>query len=540
MEFLQNLMTQLTGQWSRWTRAQQISMAGGLLLCLAIVAGVGYWSLQPDYVPLASGLAPADAAEIVSTLEAERITYKLNFSGSSISVGKSDLSRARLACKEHLGAAGGGGSKEGDGATDIWSDPSLTHVRLLRQQETRLARSIGQLKSIKSATVHISKPESSPFIREQGRTTASVVVELRSGAFLTGRDAQSIVSLISHGVEGLLPGDVSVMDTEGRLLTSEGGLEGDVAGQLEFRRRLETGLAAKAETMLAEVLGVGHAVVRVTADVDFTQTTSTQKTYDPSGKVKTTEKIVSETNSTPRSVASGPAGTPSNVGAAAGSSRSESIAANKREESETSYLNPETTNTTAEAPGRIRRITVAAVVDVPEPEAPAAGATKTAKAPAAPRLDKASLEALIKQAVGFDPDRNDQVEVVLSKLAAGEPVSAAPPIASPVSIQDWLKASSIGITALVVGALGFLTLKRFRPVVVEQPSPVEVSLTAARRLSALQELARSNPEAAAEVLKAWLGGNAGAPPTISINANTRSQATPTASASGPQAARRAA
>ena len=501
MEFFQNLTTQLAGLWGRWSRAQQISVAAGLLLCMAVMAGVGYWSMQPDYLPLASGLAPADAAEIVSTLEAERITYKLNFSGSAIAVAKSDLSRARLACKEHLGAAAG--SREAEAATDIWSDPSLTHVRLLRQQEIRLARSISQLKSVKGATVHISKPESSPFIREQGRTTASVVLELRSGAILTGRDASSIVSLLSHGVEGLLPGDVSVMDTEGRLLTSEGGLEGDVAGQLEYRRRLETGLASKAETMLAEVLGIGHAVVRVTADVDFKQTTSTQKTYDPSGKVKTTEKIVSETNATPRSSASGPAGTPSNVGGAAAGARSTSVSSNKREESETSYLNPETTNTTAEAPGRIRRITVAAVVDVPEPEVPAAGAkTKTA---APPRLDKASLEALIKQAVGFDSERNDQVEVGLAKLAPVEPMAVAPPIASLDSIKDWLRAASLGIVAMVIGGMGLLTLRRLRPVIVEQPTTTEVSLTAARRLAVLQEQARANPEAAAEVIKAWLG-----------------------------------
>ena len=520
MEFFQNLMTQLTGLWSRWSRAQQISVAAGLALCLALMAGVGYWSMQPDYLPLASGLAPADAAEIVSTLEAERITYKLNFSGSAISVAKSDLSRARLACKEHLGTAVG--ANDADSATDIWSDPSLTHVRLLRQQETRLARSIAQLRSIKTATVHISKPESSPFIREQGRTTASVVVELRPGAILTGRDASSIVSLISHGVEGLLPGDVSVMDTEGRLLTSEGGLEGDVAGQLEYRRRLETGLASKAETMLSEVLGVGHAVVRVTADVDFTQTTSTQKTYDPSGKVKTTEKIVSEVSDTPRSSASGPAGTPSNVGGAASGARSTQVAASKREESETSYANPETTNTTAEAPGRIRRITVAAVVDVPEPDPAAAGTGGKSKP--APQLDKASLEALIKQAVGFDPERNDQVEVVVAKLAPIEPMAAAPAIASPDTIKDWLRAASLGIVALVIGGIGLTTVRRLRPVVVEQPTTTEVSLTAARRLAVLQEQARANPEAAAEVIKAWLGMKGSgetAAPTSAPSAATR-------------------
>lgn len=517
MDFVQNLMTQLTGLWSRWSRAQQVMVAGGVLGCLLLVGAVGYWSLQPEYVQLASGLTPADAAEIVSTLEAERISYKLNFSGSTILVTKADLNRARLAGKDHLGAAGQ--SAKDDPTSDIWSDPSLTHVRLLRQQETRLGRSIGQLKSVKSATVHISKPEASPFIRDAERTTASVVIELRPGAFFSSRDTAAVVSLISHSVEGLVPGDVSVMDTEGRLLTSEGGLEGDVAGQLEFRRRLETGLAAKAETMLAEVLGLGRAVVRVTADVDFTQTTSTQKTYDPSGKVKSTEKIVSEQNSSTRGSATGVAGTSSNVGSGA-NSRTESPTSSKREESETNYLNPETTNTTAEAPGRIRRITVAAVVDVTDPDAAAAAAADPAAkgktTPPTGRLDKTAVEALIKQAVGFDTERNDQIEVVLAKLAAATPLDAALPVTSMDSLKDWLKAASLGIVALVVGALGMFALRRMRPVEIRQPTTTELSLNAAKRLATLSERARENPEAVAEVLKAWLG----AAPAASTGKNT--------------------
>lgn len=514
MDFVQNLMTQLTGLWGRWSRAQQVMVAGGVLGCLLLVGAVGYWSLQPEYVQLASGLNPADAAEIVSTLEAERISYKLNFSGSAILVTKADLNRARLASKDHLGAAGQ--SAKDDPTTDIWSDPSLTHVRLLRQQETRLARSIGQLKAVKAATVHISKPEASPFIRDAERTTASVVIELRPGAFFSSRDTAAVVSLVSHSVEGLVPGDVSVMDTEGRLLTSEGGLEGDVAGQLEFRRRLETGLAAKAETMLAEVLGLGRAVVRVTADVDFTQTTSTQKTYDPSGKVKSTEKIVTEQNSSTRGSATGVAGTSSNVGSGA-TNRSENPMSSKREESETNYLNPETTNTTAEAPGRIRRITVAAVVDVTDPDAAAADPAAQGQAkPPAGRLDKTAVEALIKQAVGFDTERNDQIEVVLAKLAAAVPTEAAMPVTSMDSVKDWLKAASLGIVALVIGALGMFALRRMRPVEIKQPTTTELSLNAAKRLATLSERARENPEAVAEVLKAWLG----AAPAASTGKNT--------------------
>jgi hypothetical protein len=97
------------------------------------------------------------------------------------------------------------------------------------------------------------------------------------------------------------------------------------------------------------------------------------------------------------------------------------------------------------------------------------------------------------------------VEVVLAKLAPVEPMTAALPIASLDSVKDWLRAASLGIVALVIGGIGLLTLRRIRPVVVEQPTTTEVSLTAARRLSLLQEQARANPEAAAEVIKAWLG-----------------------------------
>jgi flagellar M-ring protein FliF len=503
VDFFQNLTTQIAGLWARWSRAQQAAMVGGVVLCVAIVAGVGYWSLQPDYVPLASGLSPADAAEIVSTLEAERISYKLNFSGSAISVAKSDLNRARLASKEQLGVSSGKG--ESDATMDIWADPALTHVRLLRQQETRLARSIGQLKTIKSATVHISKPETSPFVRDQGKTTASVVVELRPGAIFTGRDAAAVVSLLSHGIEGLEPSAVSVMDTEGRLLTSEGGMEGDVAGQLEYRRRLETGLAAKAETMLAEVLGPGRAVVRVTADVDFTQTTSTQKTYDPDGKVKSNEKIVSEQNSSSRNGASGVAGTGSNIGGAAGGGQNSPFG-NKREESETTYLNAETTNTVAEAPGKIRRITVAAVVEIPPPAPPAAGSTALATTPT---LDKASIEALIKSAVGFDTERSDQVDVVLAKLASGEAIDAVIPMTSSgESVANLIRAASLGVATLVIGALGYVALRRMRPVVVEPLTQTEISLSAAKRLATLAEQARANPEAVAEVIKAWIAQTA--------------------------------
>src|SRR5690606_32544633 len=106
---------------------------------------------------------------------------------------------------------------------------------------------------------------------------------------------------------GLRPENVTLMDTSGRMLASKNSGDGSIDAQLEYVSRLESHLASKAEILLSQMLGPGRAMVRVTADVDFTQTERQETTYDPSTKVKLSESIKSESHT---GVTSGPAGGP--------------------------------------------------------------------------------------------------------------------------------------------------------------------------------------------------------------------------------------
>ncbi|MEW4526326.1 flagellar basal-body MS-ring/collar protein FliF [Maioricimonas sp. JC845] len=499
MSFLKELANQLSNLWGTWSRTQQVLMVVSAVVCLASIAGVGVWATRPEYIALVDHLGPGDAAEVVSTLEAAGIDYKLNFSGSAISVPRQSVSRARLALKDVIDT-----ESTQDESLDggIWADPGLSHVRILRQQESRLSRSIAQMRTVRNATVHISQPEPTPFVRDRESTKASVVLDLKPGAHFTRADAQSIVSLVSHGVEGLDPANVTVLDTEGRLLSSNNGFEADVTGQLEYRRRLEADLAAKAETMLSQLLGPGRAVVRVTADIDFTETEREETTYDPDGKVKLSEEVTSEQTTGMQASAAGAAGTASNVGGGAGGG-SRNPVTTKIESNKTEYANAEVRDRVREAPGKIRRLTVAAIVSLPDASADTADATAAPATPAS--YDKAQIEGIIKQAVGFDAQRSDEIEVLDAPLL-GAPEQLAPPAGFAwTQYEKLLRTVSLGLASLVALLLGAMLIRRMKPVIVESEGAGGTSSDVAQRLQSLSQEARDNPEALATALSAWLG-----------------------------------
>lgn len=492
MDSLQKLWEQLIATWRSWSSGQRVLLAGGAVLCLLTVAGVGFWASRPEYVLLADHLSPSESADAVSALEAGGIQFQLNFAGSAVLVPRADLSRARMATKEIVAPAPADANAWSD---SLWSDPALNQARLLRDQETRLARTVMQMKPVRSATVHISRSERSPFVRERSPAKASVVLDLRPGISFTAADAQSLVALLAHSVEGLDPQNVSIVDTEGRQLSSASGVDGDISGRLEFQQRLEAALASKAETVLAQVLGIGNSVVRVTADIDFTATTRTETTYDPDGNVKVLEERESETTSNGRSTGGGAAGTASNMGNVSGKSN-DSAVLSKRETNKTQYENARIEDRLTKVPGQILRLTVAAVVHPPQ----------AAEGSQAPVFDQAAIEKIIKQAVGFDASRNDEVAVLIA------PPGTAPAAFLPISETPWweqyerlIRTASLGVGGLAALLLGWLVLRRIRPVTVAAPQSDGLTIEAAHRLAELSQLVREQPDVAARVLSTWIG-----------------------------------
>ena len=235
MEFLKTLAEQLKNLWSRWTIGQRIGISAATVACLIAVVATVVWATRADYVVLADQLSPQKAAEIIGVLDTEQIDTQLNYSGSAVSVPRSDVGRARLALKDVW---------ESSGETDVGvsgafpGSPRAEEDRRRRQLESRIGQTIAQIRGIHSATVHISRPDPSPFVSEQVPTTASVVVDASSGA-VTPSIAESVISLVARAVEGLAPDQISLMDTAGRQFHAGDGIGSTMEGQFDYQRHVE-------------------------------------------------------------------------------------------------------------------------------------------------------------------------------------------------------------------------------------------------------------------------------------------------------------
>ncbi len=229
MDVLTNFRQRLTQNWERWSSAQRSFFVGSICVIAAFAVGLGYWFTQPAYVRLASDLTPVKAAEITTALESANIDYELSLMGSSIMVSRDDLARARGVLANTFADELDTGSG-GFGDFGVRSDGD-ERTRML---EIRIANTLTQINSIHSATVIIGRPDPSPWLDRQNPVTASVFITPRPGHEINSRDAAAIVDIVSRGVDGLDPANISVVDSNGRRLNALSELHGDIGIQQDY------------------------------------------------------------------------------------------------------------------------------------------------------------------------------------------------------------------------------------------------------------------------------------------------------------------
>jgi flagellar M-ring protein FliF len=153
-------------------------------------------------------------------------------------------------------------------------------------------------------------------------------------------------------------------------------------------------------------------------------------------------------------------------------------------------------------PGKIRRLTVAAIVDV----RPAGGETADPSSSQAmpPLLQQEQIEKIVKSAVGFDAERNDEVQVVLAPL---QPMDVDEPVVPGFVWQQWqplIQSVSLGLAATLTFLIGLMLMKRMKPIVFRETVGPGIPLADARRLATISEQAKAHPEIVASILSAWL------------------------------------
>ena len=237
------------------------------------------------------GMAEAEKARVVETLNGSGIAARVDTTSGEITVPSTDYHRARLAL-----AAQGLPQSVPDGDRVLSDLPmgasrALEAARLRQAQELDLARSIAEIGAVQAARVHLALPEKSAFLRDSHPPRASVFLTLAAGRVMDPGQVEAIVHLVASSVPGLAQGDVSVVDQAGRLL-SRG--EEDAAGQLserQLRHRVEVEnlLRRRIEALLTPIVGVGNLSVEVTAAMDFARRDVTDERVDPTGSALRSE-----------------------------------------------------------------------------------------------------------------------------------------------------------------------------------------------------------------------------------------------------------
>jgi flagellar M-ring protein FliF len=435
--------------------AQRKLLAGVVLAAvIGLIVAATRFGGGPQFVPLFRNLEMESVGGITDALTKGGIQYQLAAGGSEVQVRPDDAARARvLLASNGLPANGRPGLELFDKPT--WGMTDFTQrITYRRALEGELARTIGEIRGVERARVHLALPESSPLRRLDRSAEAAVVLTLKPTAMLGPEQVQGIAYIVSNAVEQLPSENVAVMDESGRILSApaDAGMVGLTTRQMDMQRTVETQLSRKAEELLATVVGNGNARVQVAASLNFDQAEKTIEAYDPDKQVLSTEQR-SETGADP----------------AAGTG-AQTVISNQ-------YSNSRTVERVVGSVGTVKKMTVAVLVDEAaiSREATRIGTTQDAQL--------AALETVIRDGLGVDSIRGDRITVAAMSFdaSARQAVATIADTTTPkrdviVLVEKFSKPGLILVGLIVALVLGLRILK---PAAAAAPAAASAGTAAA-------------------------------------------------------------
>jgi flagellar M-ring protein FliF len=298
------------------------------------------------------------------------------------------------------------------GATDFEQ-----HIKYLRALEGELARTIEGLMPIENASVHIAIPKETVFAEKKNPATASIVLSMSRGMKLSLKQITGIKNLVSASVSNLLPEDVSIVDQDGIPLGDEdsAGYESElVKSQIQYKKDFERNIEEKIINVLAPVIGgVDKVVAKVTIDFDFAREDSVSEVYDPNSVPRSEQSVEEKREGNQPQDVGGVPGAVSNIGPVQGLEGNNASEKYEKSSATTNYeISKKVTNVKGEF-ATIRRLSTAVVVDGNYDFGKDEQGISTEKLEYIPLSDAQmnSINAIVKQTVGFSQNRGDEVTV---------------------------------------------------------------------------------------------------------------------------------
>ncbi len=541
---------------------RQFAVLIGIAVAVAAGIGIWSWSQRPGYVPVFANLSDRDAGELAEALRSAGIPYRLDSASGAVTVPQEQLYDARLKlAAQGLPHEGGQGFELIQQEQGFGTSQFIENARYQHAMETELARTIGNLRPVRAARVHLAVPKPSAFARKSDAPSASVFVELHNGRTLEQDQVASIVHLVASSVAGLQPQAVTVIDQYGHLLSNANpdSAMARTAEQFDYTRRVESEYQRRIEQLLLPMVGAGRVSAQVSADIDFAEIEEAREQYTPDAGKLRSEQIAEDVT---RGGARPPAGIPgatSNQPAAANASPplnnpaalaaagvdpataaadgADSPIQTQSKQATRTYELDRTVSHTRQSVGRLKRLSIAVLVDhLPKTEGEGEQQKTVIKALSSEELAK--VESLVKEAVGFDAARGDSVAVQNSAFVGTE-LPQLDPLPLWKQPQTMRIAQQAGGVLVVLALILFILRPALRqllatPVAAQAPVPMaqadlsgnervdmttlaedQVTLIGKAPESAYEQklqLARTavtqDPKRVAQVVKTWIGQEA--------------------------------
>lgn len=532
-QILDNIVTKGRSLWSRLSPGRRVVAVMAAVGVIAVVGVFLAWSQATEYAVLYTDVEEREAAEIVAMLKEAKVPYQLVGNGDTIKVPVDQVHDLRLQLAAEGLPKGGTVGMEIFDETNLAVTDFAQRLNYQRALEGELARTISQLAPVASARVHLVIPQPELYKSKEREATASVVVNLRPGRELEPSQVRAIANLVAGSVEGLKPQNLTIVDSRGNILSdgqSDPSLTGQLSSnQLELQRSYERWQESRVHTMLDQVLGPGKAAVRVNAELDWNQVEQTSEIYNPEdqpGLLRSSHET-RETAPAGGALTGGIPGTGSNLPSYTGvtaegeeitgetqTTTTGSEGTTERVEIVQNFELSKTVERLVKAPGSVRRLSVAVVLD-----------------DVADAAQLASVKDVVAAAVGLDEERGDVISV--TSLPFDKSVEEAErALAAEAQQQELYRNIAYGVAAvLALVVLAFFARRLTRSMQPAQPVPAlattvvpSVAPPAAAQpvappqpthalpaadpvesaFQSISTIAKRQPQLVAEVVKYWL------------------------------------
>jgi flagellar M-ring protein FliF len=422
-----------------------------IILSAVLLAALSAWLVlrEPAQRDLFRGLPDNDKSAVMQALQSANIPYQVDETSGTLTVSNEDYHAAKIEL------AGQGLPRTAPSGDTVMSSMPMGASRAVESEKLRtaremdLARSIEALDNVISARVHLAVEQPSIFLRDRNEPAASVILQLSGATKLDERQTTAILNLVASSVPGLDASNVSVIDQNGRLLSSrddENSKNNDT--QLKIKAAIEDRYRQSLASLLTPIVGPGNFVAEVTADVNFDEKQATSEIYPADGSVLRSEQGMRseepvggpQVGGIPGALANRPPAAAEFEDQPGGEEEQVAQQTEPRKTSEEYQRNFELAREIAitnQATGQVSRLSVAVAIDDK--------ALKDTKSP----KEIQEIEKLVKGTIGFNAERGDQIAVSarqfrpVTEREAEEAFYESP----------WFAIIARNVTALVVALL---------------------------------------------------------------------------------------